>query len=107
MSRVECPREQEVLDALASNRWPDHLSHDLASHVEACALCRDLGLVAETLQADFSAAMDQAKVPTAGLVWWRAQIRARQQSVVAANRPITIAHYIGLAVTAAAVIALL
>jgi hypothetical protein len=107
MSRVECPREQEVLDALASNRWPHHLSADLAAHVEGCAFCKDLGLVAETLHADFAAAIDQATVPTAGLVWWRAQIRARQESLVAVNRPITIAHYIGLALAAAAIVALL
>jgi hypothetical protein len=104
MSRSECPREQEILDALASSRWPDRLGEDLARHVHGCAFCKDLGLVAEALGADFSSAIEQARVPTAGLVWWRAEIRARQDSVRAASRPIALAHY--LAVGCAGVVAL-
>jgi len=97
MSRAECPREQEVLDALASNRWPDRLSDDLANHVAGCAFCKDLGLVAEAFGADFSSALDQARIPSAGLVWWRAEIRSRQESLRAASRPITWAHSLGAA----------
>jgi hypothetical protein len=97
MSRAECPREQEVLDALSSNRWPDRLGDDLWQHVEGCAFCKDLGLVAQALSADFSTAIQQARIPSAGLVWWRAEIRARQDSIQTASRPITLAHYIGVA----------
>jgi hypothetical protein len=107
MSRAECPREQEVLDALSSNRWPDRLGDDLSQHVEGCALCKDLGLVAEALSADFSTAIQQARVPSAGLVWWRAEIRARQDSIQTASRPITLAHYIGVACAGLVALALL
>ena len=104
MSRAECPREQEVLDAIASSRWPDRLGEDLARHVDVCAFCKDLGFVAEALNSDFTLAIEQARVPTAGLVWWRAEIRARQESLRVASRPITLARYIG--VGSAAVVAL-
>jgi hypothetical protein len=97
MSRAECPREREVLDALSSNRWPDRLGDELSNHVDRCAFCKDLGLVAEALRADFSTAIEQARVPSAGLVWWRAEIRARQDSIQTASRPIALAHYIGIA----------
>ena len=107
MSRAECPREQEVLDALSSNRWPDRLGDDLSKHVEGCAFCKDLGLVAAALSADFSTAIQQARVPSAGLVWWRAEIRARQESIRTASRPIALAHYIGVACTALIALALL
>jgi hypothetical protein len=96
MSRAECPREQEVLDAIVSSRWPDRLGEDLARHVDGCAFCKDLGFVAEALNADFSSAIEHARVPTAGLVWWRAEIRARQDSLRAASRPIALAHYLGV-----------
>jgi hypothetical protein len=107
MIRAECPRELEVLDALASKRWPDRMGEDLTRHVADCACCKDLAVVAEALRADFSMAISQAKVPSAGLVWWRAQIRARQESLVTANRPITIAHYVGAGLTGAAILVLL
>ena len=96
MSRAECPREQEVLDALASGRWPNRLSEDLANHAGGCAFCKDLALVAEALSSDFVSAIEQARVPTAGLVWWKAEIRARQNSLRAASRPIALARYFGL-----------
>jgi hypothetical protein len=107
MSRAECPREREVLDALSSNRWPDRLGDDLSKHVEGCAFCKDLGLVAQALSADFSTAIEQAKVPSAGLVWWRAEIRARQDSIQTASRPIALAHYIGVAGATVVALALL
>ena len=100
MSRAECAREQEVLDAIAANRWPDRLERDLANHIEGCAFCKDLGIVAEALRSDFSSAIEQARVPTAGLVWWRAEIRARQESLRVASRPIALAYYIGGGCTA-------
>lgn len=107
MSRAECPREREVLDALSSNRWPDRLGDDLSNHVTACAFCKDLALVAQALSADFSTAIEQAKVPSAGLVWWRAEIRARQEAIQTASRPIALAHYIGVACAGLVALALL
>jgi hypothetical protein len=107
MSRAECHREQEVLDAIASGRWPNRLEDDLAHHVDNCVFCKDLGLVAEALSTDFSSAISEARVPSAGLVWWRAEIRARQESLRVASRPITLAHYIGCGCAAVLVLALL
>jgi len=94
MSRVECIREQEVLDAIAAGRWPERLSEELSSHVAECAICADLGLVAQSLSADYQEALSKVRVPSAGLVWWRAEIRARQDAVQTVNRPIRWAQYI-------------
>jgi hypothetical protein len=94
MSRIECNREQEVLDAITAGRWPDRLNEELSTHVATCSICADLGLVAQSLNADYQDALSNVRVPSAGLVWWRAEIRARQDAVQTVNRPIRWAQYI-------------
>jgi hypothetical protein len=94
MSRVECVREHEVLDAIAAGRWPDKLGEELATHVASCSICADLGLVAKAFNDDYQDALSNVRVPSAGLVWWRAELRARQDAVRIVNRPINWAQYI-------------
>lgn len=107
MSRVECIREQEVLDAITAGRWPEKLSEDLAGHVADCAICADLGIVAESFSADYQTALKNVRVPSAGLVWWRSELRARQDAVRTVERPIRWAQYIAVACSLAAVVILL
>jgi len=104
MSRIECIREQEVLDAITAGRWPDRLGEDLSSHVEGCAICADLGLVAQSLSADYQESLKDVRVPSAGLVWWKAELRARQDAVRTVNRPIRWAQYIAAGCGIAAVL---
>jgi hypothetical protein len=104
MSRTECAREQEVLDVITSGRWPDKLGDELSVHVANCTICSDLGLVAETFSADYQSALQDVRVPSAGLVWWRAEIRSRQAAVRAVNRPISWAQYLAAACGVAAVV---
>jgi len=89
MIRTGCEREQDVLDAIAADRWPDRLNDELSTHVAGCTICRDLAPVAHAFAEDGQTAFEQVRLPSAGLVWWRAEIRARQQAVRAAGRPIT------------------
>jgi hypothetical protein len=42
-------------------------------------------------------AVPNAVVPPAGLVWWRAQLRARQEAARAAERPLKVAHSLAAA----------
>lgn len=90
MMAVECSREADLLEALASGRWPDRLGVDLDAHVAKCALCSDLGTVFHSIRRDRGAAMAAARIPSAGLVWWKAEIRARQEAIRAAARPINL-----------------
>ena len=83
---TECPREQEVLEALVSTRWPE----DLRSHVEQCRECGDLAVVAGALREEREAAWSEAHPPTPGQVWWRATMRTRAEAQRAAARPITV-----------------
>lgn len=89
MIRTVCERERDVLDAVAANRWPDRLSSDLSAHVAGCAVCTDLASVAHAFTEDYETALKHVRLPSAGLVWWRSEIRARQEAIRAAGRPIT------------------
>jgi hypothetical protein len=86
--KVECSREQDVLDALAAARWPLRCGEELPAHVRGCAVCTDLVQVAGALLADHEMAYRDAGIPSSGLVWWRAQLRAREEDARAAARPI-------------------
>jgi hypothetical protein len=84
----ECDREQDVLDALAAGRWPARCDEDLRAHVDTCAICRDLADVAAAFADDRDDAWRDVRVPSAGIVWWRAQLRAREDAARAAGRPV-------------------
>ena len=85
---AECEREQDVLDAIAAQRWPARCEEDLRAHVKACAICADLVDVASALVEEHETAYQQARLPSPGIVWWRAQLRARDEDARAAVRPI-------------------
>src|SRR5262245_52513735 len=88
----ECPREADVVEAIAAGTWPMLGSTELAQHAESCPVCREVAAVGVELHRDYQATLAAAHVPSAGLVWWRAQLRARQQVVETAGRPITYVH---------------
>jgi hypothetical protein len=102
---AECPREQDVVDAITTEQWPDRCGQDLPDHVRACAGCRNLVAILAPLSESFGDARTEAQLPASGTVWWRAQMRARQEAVRAAERPMTIVH--AAAGVAAAAIVLL
>lgn len=87
MNPFECPREQEVLEAVASRRWPTRCDEELRAHVTSCAVCADLATVAAALL-DADGEAPAGGLPPASLVWWRAQLRARQEAARSALRPI-------------------
>lgn len=96
MNALECPREHDVLDAVVRGHWPD----ELRAHAGVCSTCGDLAVVAEALQREHEDASQEARVPTAGQVWWRATMRRRAEAAAAAARPITLVQ--GLAGSCAA-----
>ncbi len=101
MNDIECPRESDVLDAVASARWPHRVPRELADHVASCAICADVVTVAEAMRADHDAVWPQADLPSPGQVWWRAEMRARQEAIRKASRPVTIAQGVAALLTLA------
>lgn len=90
MSRVECKYETEILDAVASGRWPDRLDTELRDHASSCSICSEVAMVSALYRDEYALAMDQVRVPSAGLVWWKSELRARREAVRVASRPITL-----------------
>ena len=102
MMRVECAREQDVLDAIAARRWPDRCDAELRDHVAACSICADVIDVVGPLTDSHDEIWQGIQVPSSGTVWWRAQLRAQQEAARKASRPITVVQ--GVAAVAALVV---
>jgi hypothetical protein len=100
MRKSECPREADVLDALKTSAWPDCCGGDLRAHVDDCMACREVVDVVLPLLHEHQTAVADARVPSSAIVWWRAQLRARQEAAAVAGRPITVVQ--GLSIACAA-----
>jgi hypothetical protein len=101
---VDCPREQDVIDALTTSQWPDRCDDELRSHVAGCQSCQDLVTIVAPVGNAWAESRADAHVPASGTVWWRAQMRARQEAARAAARPIAIVPTVA-AVAAATILA--
>ena len=72
-----------------------------------CPQCGPLVALAQQIRAEFEHTTHQARVPTPEIVWWRAQMRAREEAARKAARPIlftqalAVAALIGLLVSVA------
>lgn len=97
MTPLECRREIDVIDAVTSRRWPSRTDEELRAHVASCAICADVAAVASALRDDQDIALAEAHVPSADIVWFRAQARARAEAARQAARPIAIMQALGLA----------
>ena len=86
---AECARETDVMEAVAFGRWPDRCG-DLVAHVSSCEVCADLIEVARALHDDRESLCREAHPPAAGMVWWRATIRARAEAARTATQPISV-----------------
>ena len=98
---AECAREAEVMEAVAFGRWPEQCG-DLAAHVSACETCADVLEVARALHDDREWLSRGAQPPSAGIVWWRATIRARAEAARTATQPISVLQGVAGACTVGA-----
>jgi hypothetical protein len=105
MSVLECPREQDVINAIVSGRWPDRCDESLRAHAAACAVCKELVEVTSVMQLDHEALHEEMSLPSAGQVWWRAAIRARLEASQRVAQPLSWIFGISMAVAAGFAIA--
>ena len=103
MSTMECEREIEIVEAITCGRWPAGTTEELQSHAENCPICSDVVRVALALTQQRADGLQMARVPTAGLVWWRAEMRARRDAVNRATRPLKIVEWTAMACVLAAI----
>lgn len=104
----ECERSADVGAAIAGGALQSDV--DLQAHVDTCESCRDLALVMSALRSEREHARRHAPVPSAGLVWWRLQLRARREAARQATAPMTFMHaaaFVGVIVMVVAVLVLM
>jgi hypothetical protein len=95
---AECIREREVLELVRAGQWPASCEDEVRTHVAQCSHCDETVRVASVMTADLHAAMRTVQVPTSGVVWWRAQRRAREEAAQAATRAVTLVQAISVIV---------
>ena len=98
--KLQCQFEQELLDAIAARRWPNRAEAQLREHVAHCGLCSDVAAIAGAFFEDRDCAQAEAVVPSSSAVWWRAQIRAREEAARVAARPLLIFQALATVVVA-------
>jgi len=98
MTLRSCPHEKEVLALIGLGQWPQASTAQLRAHVAGCSACSDQALVTQTFLAARSRAVAAVKLPPPGALWWRAQLRRRNDAVERVARPIVGAQIFALSV---------
>ena len=104
MSPFSCAREKEVKQRLERGQWPHACSGELRAHVEGCRLCGELVLVQGALAQARTSAMALPTLPPAGGLWWRAQLRRRNESLARIGKPILGAEIFAVLIVASAAV---
>jgi predicted anti-sigma-YlaC factor YlaD len=92
--RIDCAFETEVIEAARAGRWSGQRGAELQAHLDACRSCREAAEVSALLAAEWDTARAEAQPPSADLVWWRAQRRARLEAARAAEAPVRAAQLV-------------
>jgi len=100
MSLLRCAHEAELKEQMDRGHWPEASSAELRDHVTGCGSCRDRVLLRESFRAARALSLAAAPMPPAGLLWWRAQLRRRNEALARVQRPIVGAQIFALAITA-------
>jgi len=106
MKLYSCAQHESVSTALQAGHWPEACDPALRAHVEGCASCSDLLLVTQTLQRARTEATQAARLPSPGILWWRAQLRRRNAAIESVTRPIAVAEKIAVLIMLIVVVAL-
>ncbi len=102
-----CPHEAEVQAILRKGHWPEACDPEFRNHVQACRTCSDQLLVLHAFHASRTQAMQSAHIDHPSLLWWRAQLRRRNEALQRVGRPITRAQIFAICVSILAAAALL
>jgi hypothetical protein len=96
MSLFLCSSEKELEATLRQGRWPHACDPELRAHVDGCRDCQELVLVTQTFQKAKSNGEELARLRCPGLLWWRAQLRRRNEAIQTVTEPLARAERVGL-----------
>lgn len=100
-----CPHEPQIVRAFTADGEPP-LAVELQQHLAECATCREAAAVASALRSELDIAWKEG-APTAEVVWFRAQLKARAEAAELAARPVFVAQALAGATVAGAVAAVI
>jgi hypothetical protein len=111
MKLPDCDREQEVVDALRSGRWASAWGAELRQHAEDCAVCAEVAFADQEFQREAELARTElqqsgTRLPSAGLVWWKAQLAARRAAEQRAAAHMVLVERVAIALGALAALGL-
>src|SRR4029077_13901293 len=89
-------REQHVVAALQSGAWSDISNDALREHANSCPTCADAVVVMQFLRHEAALVGGEVALPSASLVWWKAQLAAQRRAVARTTRPLDLAWSLGL-----------
>ena len=101
MNTNSCLREDELLDALGRG----YIGAELSSHVDECASCSELRLVAGNLLDERAGALTESHLPSSGTMLLRMQLRLRHEAAAAARRSLLIGQAVTLTVVLGLIVA--
>jgi hypothetical protein len=101
MTPFFCAREPELRKLLERGQWPQASPDELRAHVAGCRPCSELASVEQILRAARAEAGALPRLPSAGAIWWRAQLRRRHLEMERIGRPLLGAQLFALALTLA------
>lgn len=99
MSIRTCRHEQAVLAAVTAGQWPAACDPALRAHAAGCRSCAETAAITQALRQAGEQARQAARLPSPGILWWRAQLRRRQQAVAQATLPVALAERVVAVVT--------
>ena len=102
-----CPHEAEVQAILRQGHWPEACDPEFRKHVQTCRTCSEQLLVLHAFHSARAQAIEAARVDHPNLLWWRAQLRRRNEALQRVGRPITTAQIFELCISILAAAALL
>lgn len=102
-----CPHETEIQAIVRSGHWPEACDPELRNHVETCRTCGEQLLVLHAFHSARAHTMQAARVDHPNLLWWRAQLRRRNDALQRVSRPITTAQIFAFCISVLAAAALL
>jgi hypothetical protein len=100
MNRSYCEKEQEIAMALRTRAW----TPGLRNHASHCQICADVMVVAGALQVEAELAGTEYGLQSAGLIWWKAQLLARNAALARATRPIELATKVACVICGVAMV---
>jgi hypothetical protein len=106
MTLGACPHEKELAAFVLRGQWPAASTPELRAHVDACRACGDLVLVMQAFRGARNEASIAARPGSAGVLWWRAQLRRRKAAVESIGKPVLGAQIFALSITVAIAVAL-